>query len=592
VIVRSPHPDVSIPDQTLTDFVLGRAHEWGDRAALIDGPTGRILTYAQLAVGVGQVASGLAAGGFGKGDVFALFCPNVPEYAVAFHGVASIGGVNTTINSLSTAEEMARQLKDSGARFLLTVPAFMDRAAEAANSAGIEEVFVLGEAEGATPFASLLALGGEAPPRVEIDPAEDLVVLPYSSGTTGFPKGVMLTHRNLVANLAQLETIGLVEEGDRVIGVLPFFHIYGMVVVMNWALWKGATIVTMPRFDLEQFLRILQDHRVTKAFLVPPIILALAKHPAIAGFDLSSVELIMSGAAPLDAGTAQACAERLGCAVVQGYGLTESSPVTHLNPPARNRPGSIGPLLPNTEGRVVDVATGGDLGPGQDGEVWVRGPQVMRGYLNNPSATVATVDEDGWLHTGDIGHTDEDGYFTVVDRLKELIKYKGFQVPPAELEAVLIGHPAVADAAVIPKRDEEAGEIPKAFVVVRADATATPEELMTYVAGRVASHKKVREVEFVDEIPKSASGKILRRVLVQQQRARDGMDPSTWSSKFREGDRVEWIGPGGPELGDPIPGELGTVLVIDPPDEWVVRFDRAGTAVFGERFLRKVEPAR
>jgi len=412
---------------------------------------------------------------------------------------------------------VAFQLEDSGARFLLTVPPFMDRAADAAGRTGIEEIFVLGEAEGATPFARL-ATGDEEPPDIVIDPHEDLVTLPYSSGTTGFPKGVMLTHHNLVANICQAEALHHVGQDERIIGVLPFFHIYGLTVIMNAVLHRGATVVTLPRFDLEPFLQVMQEHTITRAYLVPPIVLALAKHPAVDRFDLSSLKVILSGAAPLDGGLAEACAERLGCNVFQGYGLTETSPVTHITPedPALNRPGSIGQLLPNTEARVVDVATGEDLGPDRDGEIWIRGPQVMKGYLNNPEATAATIDGEGWLHTGDIGHADEDGYFVIVDRLKELIKYKGYQVPPAELEAVLLGHPAISDAAVIPSADEEAGEIPKAFVVLREQIT--PEEIMGFVAERVASHKKVRAVEVIDEIPKSASGKILRRVLVQRER--------------------------------------------------------------------------
>ncbi len=519
MIFRSPDSDVSIPEVPLTPFVLQRADGLGDKAALIDGPTGRTLSFSQFAGAVRRVAGGLAGRGFRKGDVFALFAPNVPEWAVAFHAVATLGGVNTTINSLFTADDVAYQLKDSGARFLLTVAPFMDRALDAAERSGIDEVFVLGEADAATPFAELLRDDRE-PPDVDIDPRQDLVVLPYSSGTTGFPKGVMLTHYNLVANLRQFEARHHTSEADRVIGVLPFFHIYGMTVIMNAAMYLGATVVTMPRFDLEPFLRLMEDHRITRAYLVPPIILALAKHPLVEKFDLSAMRLIMSGAAPLDAGLARACEERLGCQVIQGYGLTETSPVTHCTPdddPAANRPGSIGPLLPNTECRVVDWGTGENMGPNQDGELWIRGPQVMRGYLNNREATAKTVDEQGWLHTGDIGHADAGGYFTIVDRLKELIKYKGYQVPPAELEAVLISHPAVADAAVIPKLDEEAGEVPKAFVVLKGEATA--EVIMAFVAERVAPHKKIREVEFIEEIPKSASGKILRRVLVERQRA-------------------------------------------------------------------------
>jgi acyl-CoA synthetase (AMP-forming)/AMP-acid ligase II len=286
-----------------------------------------------------------------------------------------------------------------------------------------------------------------------------------------------------------------------------------MTVIMNIGLYRGCTIVTMPRFDLEQFLQLIQDHKVTRAYLVPPIILALAKHPIVDNYDLSSLKLIMSGAAPLGADLAGAAGARIGCHVMQGYGLTETSPVTHVVPedPARNKPGSIGPPLPNTECRVVDLGTGGDAPPGELGEVWIRGPQVMKGYLNNDEATRATIDDEGWLHTGDIGYADEDGYFVLVDRVKELIKYKGMQVAPAELEALIITHPNVADVAVIGVSDEEAGEVPKAFVV--ASGELDTEELKMWVAEKVAPHKKVRAVEVVDEIPKSASGKILRRLL-------------------------------------------------------------------------------
>jgi acyl-CoA synthetase (AMP-forming)/AMP-acid ligase II len=515
MIIRSPHPDVEIPDIPLTAYVLAGADEWSERPALVDGASGRTLTYAQLAGAVRRVAGGFAQRGVGKGDVVALFSPNVPEYAVAFHALASLGAVSCTVNSLFTADEVAFELRDSGARFLVTVPPFLDRAAPAAAAAGVEEVFVFGEADGATPFAKLLEAG--EPPEVEIDPAEDLVTLPYSSGTTGFPKGVMLTHRNLVANLAQCRVAHRVSESEIVLGVLPFFHIYGLIVIMNAAVSTGATVVTMPRFDLAECLRLIQEYRITRAYLVPPIVLALAKHPLVDEYDVSSLEVVLSGAAPLGADLADACEERLGCRVVQGYGLTETSPVTHVVPDgAENRPGSVGPALPNTECRVIDIETGADLGPGETGELWIRGPQVMKGYLNNPEATAATIDSDGWLHTGDIAQADEDGWFAIVDRLKELIKYKGYQVPPAELEALLVAHPAVADAAVVPSPDEEAGEVPKAYVVLKDEAT--PEEIMAFVADRVAPHKKVRRLEVVDEIPKSPSGKILRRVLVERER--------------------------------------------------------------------------
>ena len=509
---RSRLPEVEIPDSHLTPVVMRKADSLAAQAAMIDGPTGRIVTYAELVDGVMRMAGGLAARGFGHGDVFAIMAPNIPEYAVIFHGVAAVGGINTTINPTYTAEEVEHQLVDSGARYLVTTSAFLDTASSAAAAAEVEEIFVVDEAPGTSSLADLLA-AEPVTGYAAVDSGEDVVVLPYSSGTTGLPKGVMLTHRNLVANLVQGEAALGVEQGEVAVAVLPFFHIYGMQVLMNAVLYAGATSVTMPRFDLEEFLRIIQDHSVTKAYLVPPIVLALAKHPLVDNYDLSSLKSVFSGAAPLSAELALAASERVGCEVVQGYGLTETSPVTHATPEGEFKPGSIGLALPNTECRVVDPVSGEDLGVDEDGEIWIRGPQVMKGYLNEPEATAAAIDEDGWLRTGDIGHFDSEGHWYIVDRLKELIKYKGFQVAPAELEGLLLTHPAVADAAVIPVADEEAGEVPKGFVVLKADSQATPQELMDFVAEHVAHYKKIRVLEFIDEIPKSASGKILRRVL-------------------------------------------------------------------------------
>jgi acyl-CoA synthetase (AMP-forming)/AMP-acid ligase II len=377
---------------------------------------------------------------------------------------------------------------------------------------GLVEVISFGPMDGATPFDDLLAEPG-MPPAVAIEP-DDVVALPYSSGTTGLPKGVMLTHRNLVANILQTDGTRHLRDGaDTLICFLPFFHIYGLVVIMLLGLRSGATLVVMPRFELERYLDLVERHRATMLHVVPPVVLALAKSPAAGGRDYSSVRKLFSGAAPLGADVIKQCTARLECVLQQGYGLTETSPTTHATSedPATYKPGSIGVPIANTECRIVDPATGADLAAGQDGEIWIRGPQVMRGYLNCPEATRATIDAEGWLHTGDIGHADADGHFFVVDRLKELIKYKGMQVAPAELEAALLSHPAVADAAVVPRQDDAAGEIPHAFVVLKAAASA--DELMTFVAARVASYKKIRALEFIDAIPKSPSGKILRRVL-------------------------------------------------------------------------------
>ncbi|CUU37952.1 MAG: 4-coumarate--CoA ligase family protein [Armatimonadetes bacterium] len=521
MIFKSPYAEVSIPSVGLVPFVYQHAESFGEKPALIDGPSGRTLTYAQLWAGVRRVAGNLAKRGLKKGEVVGIYCPNLPEYALAFHGTALAGGVVTTANPLYTADELAYQLKDSGAKFLVTVGPLLEKALPAAEKAGVQEVFVIGEGEGATPFTVLLA--DAEPPEVAIDPQNDLVVLPYSSGTTGLPKGVMLTHYNLVANMCQVLGSGVnLRSDERVIGVLPFYHIYGMLVILNLCLYKGITIVTMPRFDLEQFLKLMQDYRITRANLVPPIILALAKHPIVSQYDLSHLRIIMSGAAPLSAELAQEASQRLGCIVMQGYGLTETSPVTHVNPedPAKIKLGSVGPPIANTECMVVDLNTGNPKGVREEGEIWIRGPQVMKGYLNAPEATAFTLTPEGWLRTGDVGYVDEDGYFYIVDRVKEMIKYKGLQIAPAELEAVLLTHPAVADAAVIPSPDPEAGEVPKAFVVLKPDIPTTAEDLMEYVAERVAPFKKIRRIEFVQQIPKSPSGKILRRVLVQQERER------------------------------------------------------------------------
>jgi acyl-CoA synthetase (AMP-forming)/AMP-acid ligase II len=521
MIFRSPHQDVSIPETSLTEFVLDGAPGFADKPALIDGVTGRAITYSQLVESVNRVASALAHRGFKKGETLAIYSPNIPEYAIAFHAVASLGGIVTTINPLYTADELAHQIKDAAAKFLLVTPELLDKARHAQRESAVEEIIVFGEADGAISFDELLEHAG-TPLQVAIDPRNDLVALPYSSGTTGLPKGVMLTHHNMIANLCQMrETEGITNE-DTLVCVLPLFHIYGLQVIMNMGLRVGATIVMMPRFELEQFLKIIEEHRVTFAHIVPPIALALAKHPSIDQHDLSSLKTIMSAAAPLGKDLLLACAGRLDCFVKQGYGMTEASPATHMEPRGerRKKAGSVGLPVPNTEVKLINPDTGALCGTGQEGEIIVRGPQIMKGYLKNPDATRQTIDEEGWLHTGDIGYVDDDGYFWIVDRVKELIKYKGFQVAPAELEAILLTHPAVADAAVIPSPDPEAGEVPKAFVVLREDVDL--DSIIQFVTAQVAPYKKIRLIETIDKIPKSPSGKILRRVLRDRDKEKRG----------------------------------------------------------------------
>ncbi len=521
MIFHSSFPEVSIPEVPFAPFVLRQAERLAGKTALIDGVSGRAYTYGQVAEMTQRVAAGLHQRGFGKGDVLAIYSPNLPEYPIALLGAALLGGITTTINPLYTVEELTFQLNDANAKFLLTIPANLEKASEGVKKSRVQEVFVFGEAPGVTPFAALLESDGVVPP-VAINVRDDLVVLPYSSGTTGLPKGVMLTHHNLVANLCQMTAMSLITEPDTSVGVLPFYHIYGLMVILSLGLTNGATIVSLPRFDFPQFLQTLQDYRVTVGYMVPPIMLAMAKQPIVENYDLSHMRVVLSAAAPLSKELQEACAARLGCHVAQGWGMTETSPdvtLCPLNPP-RIKTGSVGVCIPNASCKVVDIVTGAELGPNQEGEICTFGPQNMKGYLNNPTATANMIDPDGWLHTGDIGYADEDGFFYIVDRLKELIKYKGMQVAPAELEAVLLSHPAVADAAVIPIADAEAGEAPKGFVVLKPGATTSAEDLMAYVAQRVAPHKKLRQIEFIDQIPKSASGKILRRFLIERERAK------------------------------------------------------------------------
>ena len=521
-MLHSRFADVDIPNVPVYDYLFGSLEEERlDAVAIIDGMSGAETTYRQLIGQIDLFAGALAARGIGVGSVVGILCPNVPAFATVFHGILRAGATATTINSLYTPDEIANQLTDAGAEWLITVSPLLPGALAAAEKLGMpaDHLIVLDGAEGHPSLPSLLAEGHEAP-EVSFDPATHLAVLPYSSGTTGRPKGVMLTHRNLVANVAQCAPVLSVNDDDRVLAVLPFFHIYGMTVLLNFAVRQRAALVTMPKLDLPEFLRIISEHRTSWVFVAPPIAVALAKHPIVDQYDLSPIRVIFSGAAPLDGALAAAGERRLGCAVVQGYGMTETSPAVNLIPGERDDidKSSIGPLVPNTEARLVDPEIGTDVdvpaaGTSAPGELWVRGPQVMTGYLNRPEATAEMLDDEGWLRTGDVATVTDGEIFRIVDRLKELIKYKGYQVAPAVLEAVLLEHPSIADAAVVGANDDDGQEVPKAFVVRQADAELTAQDVMDFVAAKVAPHEKVRLVEFIDVVPKSASGKILRKDL-------------------------------------------------------------------------------
>jgi acyl-CoA synthetase (AMP-forming)/AMP-acid ligase II/NAD(P)-dependent dehydrogenase (short-subunit alcohol dehydrogenase family) len=518
---------LEIPDMRLPEFVLGQARSRGAKTALIEADSGRQMSYARLADAVSGAAEWLSGAGVRPGDVVALFAPNGIEFVIAWYAASSAGAVVTTVNPVLTEEELTSHLRRTGTRWLITTAALFTGklAAVAGQVPGLAGNFVLGVAPdipGARRFDALGFGIWRAPGSDDASGGsrgtDDVAFLPTSSGTTGRPKIVVLTHRSLVANLSIFTHAQRVTDSDVCIALAPMFHLYGLQSGLNSALVQGATIVILPRFELGAFLRAIQDYRVTRADIVPPVAVLLAKSELVDEFDLSSLRLLLSGAAPLSIDVARACAKRLGVRVVQLFGQTESG-ATHIAPEdGPDRPDSVGPALPGVKCRVVDPDTGRDRGPGEPGELLVRGPGMMRGYLGDPAATAATIDADGWLHTGDIVTVDADGWYRVTDRLKELIKYKGYQVAPAELEDVMLTHSAVADVAVVRSPDEAAGEVPKAFVVLKPDAGAVgADELMGWVASRVAPYKRVRRVEFTDAIPKSASGKILRRQLVERE---------------------------------------------------------------------------
>ena len=513
----------------LQDVLARAVRRHGTRTAVVDGV--RNFTYRQIGEYSDRFASALARLGVTKGDRVAILAPNCVEFVIAFYGIVKAGAVVTTVNSGYREREIAHQLNDSEASVLIVHESLKSMSDNALTEvAGVSrEVVIRSNSSDENSFWGLLESASPSPPRISIEPKNDLAALPYSSGTTGLSKGVMLTHYNLVSNLSQfLDRTGeeaSIRRDDVILTHLPLFHIYGLNVLMNGAIGAGATQVMMGRFDMDEFLSLIADHRVSMLFTVPPVGLGLTQYPGVADHDLSALRVGFFGAAPLSADMQARIQDVMGIPIIQGYGMTETSPVTNADfmEPHLIRHGSIGPALPDTEEKVVDVETGAtEVATNEAGELIVRGPQVMKGYFNNDQATAETFTPDGWLHTGDIVRMDEDGYVWVLDRKKELIKYKGFQVPPAELEGVLLEHEAIVDAAVIGKEDLESGEIPKAFVVRRQGVELTAEEVMSFVAAKVATFKHVREVEFIDAVPKNPSGKILRRTLVERERAASG----------------------------------------------------------------------
>ncbi|KAI9024665.1 hypothetical protein DFJ74DRAFT_665759 [Hyaloraphidium curvatum] len=561
MVFKSRFPAVQIPDLPIPNFVFDENPIMGynDVPSFVDGISGRAITFGQQKSYVEQLGSTLAnpsAAGFKlqpvkEGVVVGIVSPNHVLYPTALWGILRAGGTATTANAAYTVDELIHQLSDSGAKLLITHPQVIGVALEAAKKVGIPESSVMVfEHDEATKKAGyptvddLISAGAKlAPlPKLSFKPGEAakrVAFLCYSSGTTGRAKGVMISHKNVVSNVCQFRGFdgdSLQPGIDKLMGVLPMYHIYALILLVHIATFSKVTTVVLPRFEPQLFLDTIEKYKITIMHLVPPIIVALAKMPLVENYTLASVRDIFSGAAPLGKEVSDELVERLmklrkkvgsteHVVLRQGWGMTETSTVVTANPLQGGKPGSVGLLLPNLEARVVDPDTGKDCAVGQEGEIWVRGPNVVIGYLNNEKANAETFDNEGYIHTGDVVTVDEDGYFTIRDRIKELIKVKGLQVAPAELEALLLTHPLVADSAVIPVPDERAGELPKAFCVLKTPAKDATErakvaaDIAKFIEGKVARHKWLAGgIDFVDVIPKSPSGKILRRLLRDAER--------------------------------------------------------------------------
>jgi acyl-CoA synthetase (AMP-forming)/AMP-acid ligase II len=499
---------------TLPQLLAETVNRHPQKTAFI-GADGKKLTFSEYWAAANRMANALQDRGVEKGDTIGIYAPNSVEYAVVLHGALIAGATVTTLNPLYREREVEHQLGDAGAKAVFTLNPLVPVAKDAqANLPHLKDILELENTW------DMVKSAGDPKP-VEYDPDTTIAVLPFSSGTTGLPKGVMLSHQNLTANIRQTLAMNMFDDKSIILDFLPFYHIYGMMVLLNCGMAVGATQIVLPRFDPETALRLIQEHRVTDLFVVPPALLALVNFPGLDQADTSSLRFVMSGAAPLPAEVGRQAAAKFNAIVMQGYGMTEASPITNVNPLDGAREGTVGPPVADTLEKVVSLDTGDDVGPGEVGELLVSGPQVMKGYWNNPEATAETITPDGWLRTGDIVTADPDGFIRIHDRKKEMIKYKGYQIAPAELESLLMEHPGVRDAAVIPKREGEAGdEVPKAFVVATEPGLDT-DSVLTFVAEKVAPYKKIRYIEVVEAIPKNPSGKILRRQLIEEERSRN-----------------------------------------------------------------------
>ena len=530
-------PETRIFEGSLFELFSHAVEDHRGRTAL--GFYGTTFEFERLQALVEKMAASLAASGVKKGDRVALMLPNCPQYVISFFATVRLGAIVTQINPLYVGREIGYILDDSGAETIVVYADVYERVKAVLPDTDLKTVIVVDFGDGPhrldpehNSFGDFLSTDADPAPEVELDPAEDVAALQYTGGTTGVSKGAMLTHRNLVANVQQTIDVFVQDPaqftGRKCVGALPFFHIYGLTCVMLFGIRLGIEQVLLPRFEVQEALAIFENDRPTMFAGVPTMYMALLASGAdLRKHHLHDVQIFNSGGSALPVNLKRSFEEQVGKPLFEGYGLSEASPVTHNNPPflGRGREGSIGIPIPSTDARIVDVETGETEMPiGESGELIIKGPQVMKGYLNRPEDTAETL-RDGWLYTGDIAKMDESGYFYIVDRKKDMIVVSGYNVYPREIEEVLFEHPDVAEAVAIGVADEYRGETVKAFVVKHSGARATEEEVLDFCKERLAPYKAPKTVEFREELPKSAVGKLLRRVLVDEERSKTETTP-------------------------------------------------------------------